>query len=438
MLGAILLNIPTIINGCFLVNPDTGSYIAHQFLSRFNESRSKFYSIFLLLTNFKISLLFSVLAQGLIASYCIWLYCRFVFLFRRPMQKTWLTALLLGLLSALPWYVSQINPDVFTGLMVLFVGLYFFEEAIPNPHRRWLRFFLLLCIAVHGSNLLLALGLAIVFVLLGIFFSKIFFKVAKFLAGAAVGVAFVLSLGNFIYFGSFSPNPSSHVFLLSRLAEMGILGKYLDKNCPEKSWKLCASKEKIKGRQWLFMWDEENFPHATLGWNHPEVKREYRQILFDIFSNKSLRSQALDRYLHDFLLQSTFYKIDDGLHEMVNGSSPHLAIQQYYPHTDLYFFERASQQNKSLPFLFFSKVHSATLLLSVALLLFALLYEQANPKMVLIFCFLVLFLLMLWGNNFITSVLSTYMARFQSRMIWILPFWAIISVFVLLEKKNRV
>ena len=50
---------------------------------------------------------------------------------------------------------------------------------------------------------------------------------------------------------------ASHVFLMGKLAESGVLKTYLEKACPTRQYKICQYKDNIPPVAWEFVWDTE-------------------------------------------------------------------------------------------------------------------------------------------------------------------------------------
>lgn len=431
-----ILNSLIFYNGFYFINGDSGSYITHQFLSRFNESRSKFYSIFLFLTNFNISLFLSVLIQGLIICYGIYLFYNYLLKLQNPISKVAATSLILLLFSTLPWFVSIINPDIFTSILTLFVFLLFYLHLFPKTDQRLIKLIVFISISVHSANIILAIALIILFGIIGIKIKHPFRYITKQLILYTGIIWLTLSIGTYINFGKFSPNPTSHVFVLSRLAEMGVLKEYLQENCETNKYELCNSYQNIEGRQWIFMWDSKTYPHAIHGWTNPKVVEEYNQIILSILKNNYYRKKVISISWHDFILLFINLDIEDGLHKMDANSSPYQSIQKNYAQTDYKLIAKAKQQMGNIPFPIISKWLTISLLLSIVLTITILIKIRIDNRRIIILLFLGLFCYLLIVNNITTSALSTYLSRFQNRIIWLLPFITISSIWIALNKKN--
>ena len=121
----------------------------------------------------------------------------------------------MAVMTSLPWFVSQLMPDVFTGLLVLVLTLLVFAgERLSRRERIWLVGFAAFMIAAHQSHVLLALCAA---------------RRAAAHCGGLGGAAALRSVTplvlavvalmsvNLIAFGRASLSPFGNVFVLARV-----------------------------------------------------------------------------------------------------------------------------------------------------------------------------------------------------------------------------
>jgi len=102
-----------------------------------------------------------VLAQALLLSYLL-LEAAFAFAPAAPRRAFVLSLSVVALGSGLPWFVSQLMPDLFTGVMALGLALLALAP-LPWPRRLLVGCITLMAIAAHASHLGTAaiLGLAV-------------------------------------------------------------------------------------------------------------------------------------------------------------------------------------------------------------------------------------------------------------------------------------
>jgi hypothetical protein len=126
LFGLLALLLPALVNGFPLVFADTGGYLARPFESEFALNRSALYGAFLaagLPSNFW----FNLLVQGAITSWVLFIALR-IYGLESPLAFFAVIALLC-VVTSLPWYVSQLMPDIFLPVAVLAAYLLAFASA---------------------------------------------------------------------------------------------------------------------------------------------------------------------------------------------------------------------------------------------------------------------------------------------------------------------
>ena len=162
MLSAALLLWPALWNGYPLVFSDSGTYISQAVRHYVGWDRPVFYSLFLLPLHLTLTTWPVIVAQALLTAHTLHLVRRTLV----PGVSTWwlvpLTATL-TITTSLPWFVTQLIPDVFTGLLTLTTALLIFVPERLSPRERlWLVAFTAFMIATHQSHVPLALGMLLV------------------------------------------------------------------------------------------------------------------------------------------------------------------------------------------------------------------------------------------------------------------------------------
>jgi hypothetical protein len=145
-------------NGFPLIFYDTGAYMLQSFGDKFVPERSPVFSIFILMGGGGISLWLVALLQTLMASFVMVQTARMLAP-RITLPVVLLIGAALTLLTGLPWYAGQIEPDIFTPLVVLCLYLLAFHAGGLGWWRAGLLVFIgALATAVHPSHLGLAAG----------------------------------------------------------------------------------------------------------------------------------------------------------------------------------------------------------------------------------------------------------------------------------------
>src|SRR5947209_19097687 len=118
VLIAPLLLLPAIWNRFPFIYYDTGAYLFEGLTGRFVPERAADYSLFLRFAGAATSLWVIVLLQAAIAAFLITQCARAL----APTMRTGslvLTGAALVLVTSLPWYIGEIEPDCFTAFLVL-------------------------------------------------------------------------------------------------------------------------------------------------------------------------------------------------------------------------------------------------------------------------------------------------------------------------------
>ena len=138
LLAAALLLWPALWNGYPLVFSDTGTYLSQAIHHYVGWDRPIFYSLFLFPLHLTLTTWPAIAAQALLASHTLHLVRRTLL----PRVSDWCLlplAALLALASSLPWFVSQLMPDLFTPLLVLVLALLCLApKRLSHRERRWL------------------------------------------------------------------------------------------------------------------------------------------------------------------------------------------------------------------------------------------------------------------------------------------------------------
>ena len=418
--AALLLAWPAAWNGYPLVFADTGTYLGQALIGYLGWDRPPFYSAFLFLTHWALTLWLPVLAQAAITAHLLSLVLRVRGL--GGGRALLLAAAALSALTALPWFVAQLMPDLFTGLLVLALWLLGFRAAAL---RLWERLWLLVlatgAVAVHQSHLPLALGLA----LLGgaLLAARLPWRMAaagtaRMLAPpllAAVAMVAVNAVGH----GRASLSPFGAVFFAARLVYDGPGMAYLRHACPEAGYRVCAVLDRLGPHHNAFLWYPESPLHNELGgakaWA-PEAAAVVAGTLREVPG--AVARAMLANAATQFLTLDT----GDGLEAWPGVPGPEPLIARFFPQELAPF--RASRQQRNL-----LRVEASALaplhrgvalagLLALPVLLVLRRRSLDLPDGALILLVLTAAL----GNAAITGALSVPADRYQARIAWLFAF----------------
>ncbi len=418
---AILVGIwPALYNAFPLLNPDSGAYIAHAFISRPPIDRSVFYSYFIRASSLMMSPMWCVVVQSGIGTSLVFLLLRQHFPAVKAGVLSLVSILILSGLTPYAWFVSQLNPDIFMAYFVLAVlGLMRYTRNSKGVNAYFI-LIIFIAASIHNSILLLCL----LWCLAGIIYA--FWKRARPLRNRLLliltGTIAIYCLAaniNYNVFRVFSPNPSGHVFLMSRIAEMGLLKEVLKEECAVKNYEICKSDTGFNGRQWDFMW-QDGWPHSGGRWLEPAVKKEYESIVSTTLTSGKYLKRYMAANIKDAFFTLFETNVDDGIHRFGENTSPWNNVRAFYPQS-FPAFQAAGQQKGAIDFPLINQVTRWGML--VLLVVTACMYLAKDRQNGFRNSYIILAATACCCLNiFITTSLSTYLGRFNARVIWVLPF----------------
>jgi len=212
----------------------------------------------------------------------------------------------------------------------------------------------------------------------------------------------------------------SHVFLMSGMAESGILQQWLDEHCADQSLTICQFKDSIPTTNKAFMWSERSPLHW--GGGADRVRAEYTSIIqatlkdpryIALHIRASLRSTArlLGLWRVADELEGDYYRQD--------YSAPYGTLNGLVPHElDDYLRSEQNTGNGKLWMRVVDPVYA--ILLGASIILCIYLFVQRAHFSNDMICLYIAVTTMVCGA-WICATLSTVDSRFMGRTAWLLP-----------------
>ncbi|MGE3149555.1 MAG: hypothetical protein AB7K04_10870 [Pseudorhodoplanes sp.] len=440
---------PSFWNGFPIIFADTGGYLERPFEGTLVMGRSALYGAFLA-AGMRLDFWPCLLVQAALATWIIMLLLRVQGLGHRPALLP-LCAAALGLLTALPWYVSQLMPDIFIPLSVAaFYILAFHAKDIGRFEAAALVATTAFAIASHMATLALSLallcGLPLLIAAMRVLPARSRGATWRISFGGPAlsiiaGVALAL-LSNLAIAGQFAFTPGGASFLFGRLIQDGIVPRYLAAHCPDPSIRLCPYRDELPKTADDWLWGNSPFHH--LGGDDAYAPEERRIILatLRLYPRAHLTTAAKAAF-DQFTLFKTTASVThahnnfalDALTRYAPDIAPRLhAARQQQPDG----FEIAPpgwprlrapvQDNDAFEFVPFNFVHVPVAALAMALLPVIVVLGLRNrlPRSVAGLALTVAFALA--ANAAISGIFSNPVDRYQSRLIWLAPFCVLIAV----------
>ena len=404
-------------NGFPLIFYDTGAYILEGLGHIFLVERAPVYAELLFLAGGNFSLWPVVTLQALMTSFII------LEVGRAEVPGLTLRGLILigaalTLLTGIAWYAGQVEPDIFTPVVILGSWLLLFRAGrLSKARLYWITGLTGLAVACHPSHLGLLGGILICAALLrlGARWRLPRPDMRRGLLSLATALGLIV-VGNFVLTGSIFISKSGSVFVFARLMQDGIVKRLLDDTCPPKGdipWRLCEYKNRLATTANGWLWGAGSGFQAIGGFTSQSQQQEAGRIIVE--SLKRYPMMHLRAATYDSLLQFTQFKTGDGIEPQIWIVEPDLrrVIPEQIP-----AYRKARQQRGLIRFKTLNLIHvpvGAMTVLGILLLLQHAALRHAWDRASLP----ALVLLGLVGNAIICGTFANPHDRYQSRVIWL-------------------
>ena len=412
---AALLIWPALWNGYPLVFADSGTYLGQALLVYASWDRPPFYSLFLYALHWRLSLWPAVVGQGVLLAHLIFL------IFRVEGQAASLqlaaAAVALATLTGLPFIAAQLQPDLFTGCVVLATWLLGFRySALSLNERVYLLMLATFSIVVHQSHIPLAFGLIMV---------------ALPLRGATEGLREAMqSVGRMLappllaILGLIAINTAAHkvpmlspygsVFLATRLLFDPAGANYLARHCPEASFRVCDVRGAMGQGHNDFLWDLNGPLYTHLG-GPKGWAAEASNLVRAIVADDPL-GVARDAW-RNTLSQLAHANTGEGLGPWPAAPGPEPLIHRFFPGEHGAFREAKQQRGELEPLVRrLAPFHVVVFCAGLPVLLGAATWRRLSPQR---FALVALIIAATLGNAVIAGALSGPSDRYQARILWL-------------------
>ncbi len=426
LFGAIIVCFIAFLNKFPLVYSDTGTYIASGFNYFVPYDRPIFYGLFVRHVSLWTSLWLVIFAQGLIVSYVVFITFTMFYAGTRRNFLFLFSLVFLTLFTGLSHNVSILIPDIFSPVAILcFINL-LFNNKLSKVQRVILFCIFIFSLLVHFSNLMVMVVLSIL-----ILFYMLYKKLKKQtvsikrnrMIGASVAILSVFIIApsvNYAFCKQFVLSRGSHVFMINHLLETGILEEYLNDECGKKNYKLCQYKDQLG---WDFIWRDDSPLVKMGGWD--ATKDDYNKIIFDIITTPKYAKDVALQSIEYSLIQYFNFDIFDYT-PMVDKSAPLTQVSHCFPEY-IRAYDSSRQSGNHFSFSATSEIQRILVLISLAFLICIVftsaLFSRVDTRLKWL---VIIILVCSYLNALICSTFSGVDTRFQDRIIWLIPFAAIL------------
>lgn len=441
ILSVIFLIYPALYNGYPLLYTDSATYVISGHELNIPIDRPVFYGLFVWISSFSYSLWLVVIIQALfVVGLVYYTYSLFFQSFHKTLYA-FFTIVTMSLFTGLPNYVSQIMPDIFTGILVWLVILFFFSKSAVS--KGVILAGILLSTIVHNSNMM-TLSLMIGLILL----TSLIFKKAKIvksgliLGAWSVFIWLLVPTLNYSIEKEWYVSKSGSIFLIGKMIQTGVVKDYLEEECPNNNYELCRFKDSLPQYSYEFYWNANSPLYYgncgdTGGWSNCwKVKSaEYKKIIFGVLKKPDLLYRYTVISVKDAFRQIFYFDMIHFIPLGGEGSAFDSILGKYFK--DFPMFKRSIQYSQQISYEARNLIQrvfiAITAVLSLVFLFVKLFKAETKYKM------MALWLLAGFAiNAALCSTFSIVEGRFQGRLVWLVPlFFGLLLANYLENRKMR-
>jgi len=341
-------------------------------------------------------------------------------------RRYFLTLTFLSVLTPLGFFAGFMMPDIFAAAAILaIVMLFVYSQQLELIDVIFLAGLLILSFAFHSSHIAFALVMLPLLTIVAIFFAKD--RVARFRAltlvifclTAAGALELVFNQITFKVVGRF---PLRLPYLTARLTELDPGLRYLDHACTPPQYAVCAYRARLPLNWNAFMFDND----AQTGVFAPAdfaTKRQLsdEQVRFALHVFLFEPAQTIRGLMGDFGRQLVMFSVNDAKMPGVGENFPQ-QIGEKIKASNIYSYPEIIRQ--------WSTVTYVVTIFSLAVVIFGLFRLRSNHEMSAFALSVWITLLGVLANAFVCAVLASPFDRFQARVIWLVPLLAFGTWFV--------
>ncbi len=437
VLGAMLMG-PAILNGFPLIFPDSGVYFGIIYGHDYAIDRSSFYGLLLkpvvsVLPTFT-GLWVGIFGQCLVVAAAVWATSRRLLPNLTPFGALPFFALFV-LATSVAWHAGQYMPDALSGPLVLVAWLAALRDPADNGAASlWLAAVFLAL--THYTHLPLLLAVAVVTIACTPSaanpWRSAFRRGVATLSSVGIAAA-ILILANGSLLGRWTVAPMGPAFLFARLTEDGLTKPWMRDNCGKAAPReLCDSRAAISDDSQVLLWRNDS-PYAHWLWYPPSDKIRWTWVdRLAVVNTGAIAARptafAANSLRGGFRQFTTFQAVDDLCPQSCGGdkSGPAAALNHYRPAAEAPL--RASRQvTGTMPVALVRAITSPAAIGSL-LLLPILLWCAGKRKDRLALSLLTAITAALIVNAMVAGAFSDVHDRYQSRIIWLLPFGTVVVI----------
>ena len=419
-----------------IIFSDLGTYVRSGFIGLVPVDRPIFYGLFVRHISLAHSLWFVAVAQSLLVTVLILIVIRDIFKSKDPFLHTFITGFFLSLTTSISYVVSHIMPDFFLPVLLLSIFIFLFAEGLNFYMRIFLGLVIVYSCISHLSNLLISIVLLFLLFTAFIFFRKKYSDIKKlrnnlFVLAVLLGsVWIIMPTVNYLYGVGFKTSRTKNIFLMANFIDSGIMQKYLDENCDELNYEICENIDELPTTAADFLWNAESVLYKNCKgmdscWEKKDIT--YGIIINDLFKDNHYLWLVSKSSFKKSLAQIISFGIDGREHVTESHASYGGIKTRLSP--DFKNYRNAKQAYGRIEFQTLSNIQYITVGISLLVIMLFVLLPKLREKLSLNILFFIAYTtLALIINAFVTGTFSGVVNRYQNRIIWLIPFIALMLI----------
>jgi hypothetical protein len=389
------------------------------------------YALFMRIVAWRSTMYLVVFAQALILNILIYLIIKSFSSNSKILKFHLPIIIILSFLSSMGWTTSQLMPDIFTSFLILSVFL-FYDSGQKGPAMYlFLSLIVIFSILSHLSNISISIAIT-GFLLLAVLLTRPGKVVLSHFAKKSLTITTLICVSLLIlvglnkrYYNFAGLSPTSHIFFMARLMDTGFMPEFLEKKCAVKNYEMCMYKDSLPNSYEGFLWDANSPFYKTGGWDFQKSNKKYGEIITDVLTTP----KYLEKFLYNCgvhsLKQLKTFEIGEGFSSsFTEQTTPYQTALRHFNKKELKEnFLNSRQTRGKLFFDIPNKANYILLYISFFVIVLTFILCRFDKKIA------ILTLIIISGvifNAVCTSSLSSVFNRFQSRVMWLIPFLACI------------
>ncbi len=435
--GTLILMFASFHNHYPLCSSETANTISNVFGKYSAQSNSIFYDFFFKIICAKESLWYVVYFQNLLLSIILYIFIN-IFKWKNNYLSFILFTAIITYFATLSWYSNLISADIYTSIGILIIFIFYLKPEIKITEKIFLSVVLLFSVLAYNFDNIIFLLFTLIIIILS-------YKNKNFKIFPKKNIRIVLSvlfLSVITYFATdYFSNENLYLFdsvktnQTKTMISSGLMTKILKDKCKNNNFKICKLKkyEKIKDISEL----EKKYKKKYKNSSSEDLNEELEKIRKISFSKNYLSSRIINGTISFFKQLKTFnirhYLPKKKKYKVLKSIKNHHIKYEYNEFINSKQFNYTQKEKKTKGYkkrlLLIQAKNKELFTIIISILLLTYIFSLNNKK-INIFKNLVVYLaIFIILNSLILSLFAGVSFRNTGKIIWLLPFLTLITIF---------